>query len=72
MTLSDLRPARRALPLALALACASIALPAAAQGLQTSFEPGQPAPAAGDGALQVRIGTGPVAPYAAKPGVGYS
>ena len=43
MTLSDLRPARRALPLALALACASIALPAAAQGLQTSFEPGQPA-----------------------------
>ena len=72
MTLSDLRPARRALPFALALACASIALPAAAQGLQTSFEPGQPAPAAGDGALQVRIGTGPVAPYAAQPGVGYS
>ncbi|MER2178162.1 MAG: hypothetical protein ABS955_10850, partial [Stenotrophomonas maltophilia] len=28
MTLSDLRPARRALPVALALACASIALPA--------------------------------------------
>ena len=31
MTLSDLRPVRRALPLALALACASIALPAAAR-----------------------------------------
>ena len=31
MTLSDPRPVRRALPLALALACASIALPAAAQ-----------------------------------------
>jgi len=74
MTLSHLRPVRRALPLALALACASIALPAAAQGLQTSFESGQPAPAAaaGDGALQVRIGSGPAAPYAAKPGVGYS
>ncbi|WP_258223609.1 GH92 family glycosyl hydrolase [Stenotrophomonas sp. HMWF003] len=42
------------------------------QGLQTSFERGEPAPLAGKQALQVEVGGGPRAPYAAKPGVGYS
>ena len=73
MTLSAPRPTRPArLPLALALACASIALPALGQGLHTSFEPGQPAPLGGAQALQVQIGAGPRAPYAAKAGVGYT
>ncbi|WP_217538614.1 GH92 family glycosyl hydrolase [Stenotrophomonas sp. GbtcB23] len=73
MTLPHPRPARRALlPLALALACAPVALPVFAQGLQTSFEPGEPAPQASKGGVQVKIGKGPEAPYAAKPGVGYS
>ena len=73
MTLPAPRPARHALlPLALAVACASLALPALGQGLQTSFERGEPAPLAGKQALQVEVGGGPRAPYAAKPGVGYS
>ncbi|WP_313426348.1 GH92 family glycosyl hydrolase [Stenotrophomonas rhizophila] len=73
MTLPASRPARHALlPLALAVACASLALPALGQGLQTSFERGEPAPLAGKQALQVEVGGGPRAPYAAKPGVGYS
>ena len=73
MTLPAPRPARHALlPLALAVACASLALPALGQGLQTSFERGEPAPLAGKQALQVDVGGGPRAPYAAKPGVGYS
>ncbi|WQI20349.1 GH92 family glycosyl hydrolase [Stenotrophomonas maltophilia] len=70
MTLSD--PRRALLPLALALACATTAMPVLAQGLQTSFEPGQPAPAPATGALQVTIGNGPAAPYAAKRNAGYS
>ena len=70
MTLSD--PRRALLPLALALACATTAMPVLAQGLQTSFEPGQPAPAPDEGALQVTIGNGPAAPYAAKRNAGYS
>jgi len=73
MSLTAPRPARPALlPLALAVACASLALPAFGQGLQTSFEPGEPAPAVGEQSLQVAIGNGPRAPYAAKAGVGYS
>src|SRR5690606_10303733 len=56
MTLSD--PRRALLPLALALACATPAMPVLAQGLQTSFEPGEPAPAQATGALQVTIGNG--------------
>lgn len=70
MTLSD--PRRALLPLALALACATTAMPVLAQGLQSSFEPGQPAPEPAAGALQVTIGNGPAAPYAAKRNVGYS
>lgn len=73
MSLTAPRPARPALlPLALAVACASLALPAFGQGVQTSFEPGEPAPAVGEQSLQVAIGNGPRAPYAAKAGVGYS
>lgn len=53
MTLSD--PRRALLPLALALACATTAMPVLAQGLQSSFEPGQPAPAPAAGALQVTL-----------------
>ena len=56
MTLSD--PRRALLPLALALACATTAMPVLAQGLQTSFEPGEPAPTQAAGALQVTIGNG--------------
>ena len=70
MPLSD--PRRALLPLALALACATPALPALAQGLQTSFEAGEPAPDKAGGTLQVQIGNGPAEPYAAKPNVGYS
>ena len=70
MTLSDPRCAL--LPLALALACATTAMPVLAQGLQTSFEPGEPAPSQAAGALQVTIGNGPAAPYAAKRNAGYS
>ncbi len=70
MTLSD--PRRALLPLALALACATTAMPVLAQGLQTSFEPGEPAPTQAAGALQVAIGNGPAAPYTAKRNAGYS
>ena len=70
MTLSD--PRRALLPLALALACATTAMPVLAQGLQTSFEPGEPAPTQAAGALQVTIGNGPAAPYTAKRNAGYS
>ncbi|KAG1602504.1 hypothetical protein G6F46_013879 [Rhizopus delemar] len=70
MTLSD--PRRALLPLALALACATTAMPVLAQGLQTSFEPGEPAPTPAAGGLQVSIGDGPAAPYAAKRNAGYS
>ena len=70
MTLTD--PRRALLPLALALACATSATPALAQGLQTSFEPGEPAPLKAAGALQVQIGNGPAAPYAAKRNAGYT
>ncbi len=73
MTVSVPRSARPAvLPLALALACASLALPAFGQGLQTSFEPGEPVPLGGTQAVQAGIGNGPRSPYAAKPGVGYT
>ncbi len=73
MTVSVPRSARPAvLPLALALACASQALPAFGQGLQTSFEPGEPVPLGGTQAVQAGIGNGPRSPYAAKPGVGYT
>lgn len=73
MTVSAPRPTRPArLPFALALACATLAMPAFGQGMQTSFEPGQPTPLGGTQALQVQVGSGPRAPYAAKPGVGYS
>ena len=70
MTLSD--PRRALLPLALALACVTTAMPALAQGLHTSFEPGEPVPAQATSALQVTIGNGPAAPYAAKRDAGYS
>lgn len=72
MTLSA--PRHALLPLALAVACAAAAFPAAGQGLQTSFEAGQPSPTAtaAAGTLRVAVGNGPRAPYAAKAGVGYS
>ena len=73
MTLPRRHPARHAvLPLALAFACAATALPALAQDFSTSFEAGQPAPKATPGALQVKVGNGPTAPYAAKANAGYS
>lgn len=71
MPLSVPYPVRRA-PLFIALALAVI--PAAhAAPLATSFETGEPAPATGgEGPIQLRVGTGPRAPYAAKAGMGYS
>lgn len=70
MTLSD--PRRALLPLALALACASLPLPVLAQGLSTSFEAGEPVPLKAGGTLRLEIGQGPEAPYAAKRNAGYS
>ncbi|RYE91471.1 MAG: hypothetical protein EOO78_30445, partial [Oxalobacteraceae bacterium] len=61
------------LRLAVALGCAAPLSVSAATGLSSSFEPGQPLPvsaAAGD--VQIAIGTGPAAPYAAKSNAGYS
>jgi predicted alpha-1,2-mannosidase len=72
MTLPRRTPVRPALlPLALALACAGT-LPAFAQDLHTSFETGEPAPLASQNGVQLKIGKGPEAPYAAKAGMGYS
>ena len=62
MTLSD--PRRALLPLALALACAIPMTPVAAQGLRTSFEPGEPAPAP----LLSPSAAAHAAPPAARPG----
>lgn len=59
--------------LVVALGVAAPLSVSAATGLSTSFEAGQPLPvsaAAGD--VQIAIGTGPAAPYAAKPNAGYS
>ncbi|NYI19583.1 putative alpha-1,2-mannosidase [Xanthomonas arboricola] len=62
----------RHLPLVAALAVAS--LPAgAATGFASSFEQGQPVPAAASaGGVQIALGNGPAAPSAARPGTGYS
>lgn len=61
-----MKPARTLLALAL---CTALASAHAADGFQTSFETGQPLPAASDGVVQV--GNGPDAPYAAKKQSGY-
>jgi len=45
--------------------------PVHAQQFSTSFEPGQPVPDASAGPVQLDIGSGPEAPYAAKPNAGY-
>ena len=68
------RALRAPLPLALALALVPmLGQAAAATGLHSSFEPGQPLPQVDAGqALAVQVGTGPQAPYTAKAGVGYS
>lgn len=64
---------RAALPLAVALALVPTIAAATPGGFATSFEDGQPAPAAaGDTGLALQPGAGPAAPYAAKAGSGYS
>ncbi len=45
---------------------------AGATGFRSSFEPGEPRPVASRSTLAVAVGSGPAAPYAAKPNVGYS
>ncbi|MBO9735586.1 GH92 family glycosyl hydrolase [Xanthomonas phaseoli pv. phaseoli] len=65
----------RGLPRAIAVALLGLAaLPAmAATHFASAFEHGDPVPAqATDAAVQVAIGAGPAAPYAAKPNAGYS
>ena len=63
-------------PIALLVLCAAAAGAAHAgeADFTTSFEGGDPRPAAIDasGGVQVETGNGPAAPYAAKKGVGYS
>ncbi|MCC8537007.1 GH92 family glycosyl hydrolase [Xanthomonas axonopodis pv. poinsettiicola] len=57
----------------IALACIATAPAVAAPPFASSFEPGQPLPLPpAAGALQLEVGNGPAAPYAAKPKVGYS
>ncbi|HYE39763.1 MAG TPA: glycoside hydrolase domain-containing protein, partial [Ramlibacter sp.] len=64
-------PVLRLTALAMLLACASAG--AAGTRFSTSFEAGQPAPAVPDaGTVRVEQGSGPEAPYAAKPRAGYS
>lgn len=68
-----LHPRELWLRLVVALGCAAPLSVSAAIEFSSSFEPGQPLPvsaAAGD--VQIAIGTGPAAPYAAKPNAGYS
>lgn len=68
-----LRPRGSLFSIAVVLACVAPLPVGAATGFSSSFEEGQPLPvsaAAGD--VQIAIGTGPAAPYAAKPNAGYS
>lgn len=68
-----LRPRGSLFSIAVVLACVAPLPVGAATGFSSSFEEGEPLPvsaAAGD--VQIAIGTGPAAPYAARPNAGYS
>ncbi|MCF5935998.1 glycoside hydrolase family 92 protein, partial [Xanthomonas perforans] len=75
MTLPVVLLHKRGLPrtIAIALFCLA-ALPAmAATHFASAFEDGDPSPMpVTDTAVQVAVGAGPAAPYAAKPNAGYS
>lgn len=64
------RPRRCALLLVLCAVCAPVQ--ASEPAFATSFEPGEPTPEAAAQAMALEIGSGPEAPYAAKPRSGYS